>query len=328
MNNFKKITLALALVAVIVSLTNIVEARINNPLSSAPFFTGTSSTATTTLAGGFAIESTGFVYDWFSNRVGIGTSKSEHELAIVDQLDGGNVDVLHLRNNGTSANTSVSLTFANSTGDSAGGTEGRISLIRTNTPSSGDGDFVFYNRRSAVNSETMRLNSSGNVGVGTSTPSARLDVYNGTNATRGLFVEGGSAGVPIAEFVRRSGASVGIKISGTGSDPQLIYANGTTDTWAMGFDVSNSSFNISENGSIGTSDRLVIKTGGSVGIGTSTPNNLFHVSAGASATTTVEFGDQYIATSKSCFNTKNNTGSAISFYFVGTTMVVENSRCK
>lgn len=66
----------------------------------------------------------------------------------------------------------------------------------------------------------------------------------------------------------------------------------------------------------------------SVGIGTSTPTAPLHVSAGTSATTTVNVGALGTATSKACFNVQNSAGTNISFYFVGTTQVVENNACR
>lgn len=50
-------------------------------------------------------------------------------------------------------------------------------------------------------------------------------------------------------------------------------------------------------------------------------------SKGASATTTVTFGEIGDISSKVCFNTKNTDGNDISFYFVGTSMVIENNIC-
>src|SRR3990167_3185445 len=47
-------------------------------------------------------------------------------------------------------------------------------------------------------------------------------------------------------------------------------------------------------------------------------------SKGASATTTVNFGEIGDSTSHACFNTKNTDGNDISFYFVGTSMIEES----
>ena len=77
-----------------------------------------------------------------------------------------------------------------------------------------------------------------------------------------------------------------------------------------------------------TSGVNMATTLGNVGIGTSTPYSKLHVTSGAAATTTVNFGEVAVTSSKSCFNTKNTAGADISFYFAGTSMVVENNLCK
>ena len=65
-----------------------------------------------------------------------------------------------------------------------------------------------------------------------------------------------------------------------------------------------------------------------VGIGTTSPDVFLHVTAGASATTTVEFGDIETATVKTCFNVNQADGSAASFFFAGGAIVVETNACK
>lgn len=67
---------------------------------------------------------------------------------------------------------------------------------------------------------------------------------------------------------------------------------------------------------------------GNVGVGTSTPQRKISASSGASATTTVQFGDIYSGTGKGCVEMPNTTGTVTSFYFVGTTMVIEPNACR
>jgi hypothetical protein len=49
--------------------------------------------------------------------------------------------------------------------------------------------------------------------------------------------------------------------------------------------------------------------------------------SGGSGTTTVSFGELSNSSSKTCFNTKKIEGEDISFYFIGTNMVVEDHAC-
>lgn len=78
----------------------------------------------------------------------------------------------------------------------------------------------------------------------------------------------------------------------------------------------------------GASERGRFATSGFFGIGTTTPFSRLQVTSGTSATTTSTFGEIGDTSSKSCFNAKNNTGAGISFYFVGTTIVIENNLCR
>src|SRR3990167_1363012 len=111
-----------------------------------------------------------------------------------------------------------------------------------------------------------------------------------------------------------------ISLGGT-SALNLNMAN--ANTWTALQTFSNASTtNIGSTGSA-----YFATSGGNVGIGTTSPASLLHVSAGISATTTIEFGAQDI-TSKTCFNIRDVLGAATSFYFQGTTMIIEANRCK
>jgi len=110
----------------------------------------------------------------------------------------------------------------------------------------------------------------GNVGIGTTTPYAKLSVTN------------------------------------TGTNPSFIVEDSTSPD----------------------STPFIVDASGNVGIGTTTPESKFTVTSGASATTTIQHGTYGDATSKVCYNTKNSAGAIISYYFVGTTQVIENNACK
>ena len=127
------------------------------------------------------------------------------------------------------------------------------------------------------------------------------------------------------------------KAAATGNEVLWDF-DGTIDKLTSG-NYTGIKLNVTETSAPGTEDRLldlqvgaiskfVIMNDGTLAIGTSTPSSTIHATAGTSATTTLELGDQYSANSKACYNVKNNTGGSISFYFVGTTMVTENNRCR
>lgn len=95
--------------------------------------------------------------------------------------------------------------------------------------------------------ERMRINSSGNVGIGTTSPSYKLDVHNGT------------AGSGIARF------------SGADSDDMIIV----TESGYMAIDTRNTASGLSFQ--IQGDDKVRIDSSGNVGIGTDSPSSQFHI---------------------------------------------------
>ena len=79
---------------------------------------------------------------------------------------------------------------------------------------------------------------------------------------------------------------------------------------------------------VGTNQFAVQQSSGKIGIGTTTFSSFLTATGGTTGTTTVEFGDQYTTGSKTCFNVKDNLGANASFYFVGTGIIVQQSRCE
>jgi hypothetical protein len=112
---------------------------------------------------------------------------------------------------------------------------------------------IFTNSNAADTTEKMRITSSGNVGIGTTSPSARLDVV-------------GSAGIRVNED--GSGTKVlTIRSDWAGVDPAI---NVTT---------SNSLLLMTAN-----TERMRITSGGNVGIGTTSPSERLTVSGNVVAT--------------------------------------------
>ncbi len=109
-----------------------------------------------------------------SGNVGIGTSSPAAPLSIAGSST-GEYDALILRNSNSAASgQSTAIIFeasAGTSGDEAASVA-KISGLRTGAGSKGD--LLFHTTLAGVSSEAMRIDSSGNVGIGTSSPSSVL----------------------------------------------------------------------------------------------------------------------------------------------------------
>jgi hypothetical protein len=114
--------------------------------------------------------------------------------------------------------------------------------------------------------EAMRIDSSGQVGIG-------IAPY----ATRKLTVFGTGAGE----------ATVMIEGEG-GADPCINFLANNTQHWTLGIDDSDADkFKLSEHSALGTNDYLVVDVSGNVGIGTTSPSNTLTVNKDTGSTPTV-----------------------------------------
>ncbi|MFH1111981.1 MAG: hypothetical protein V1712_02825 [Patescibacteria group bacterium] len=137
------------------------------------------------------------------------------------------------------------------------------------------GQDLYIDKGTALSYQTPRL------GINTASPVGTLNVVNNASAEVVATIEGGVSGTDIMQIKRTAGATTTVGFSGSGSDAQMYFTT-TGNTFALGTDGND--FKISDNGSVGTNDRLIIDSNGNVGIGDTTPDALFDIDSSATTT--------------------------------------------
>ncbi len=168
------------------------------------------------------------------------------------------------------------------------------------------GQFAYYaSSGDAVSGSSLLTTDSGNIGIGTSTPSAKLTVAGTSlftgNATFGAFASFNGDAIYNANVYLNSGLYDGSVSPGLAG--YVLQSTGTSTEW-----VATSSLNIDGGGTVtagtegqvayydadgntisGTSS-LFIASDGKIGIGTSTPSEKLHVEGNATITGTIGIG--------------------------------------
>ena len=175
-----------------------------------------------------------------SGNLGIGTSSPSAKLTV----SGGQITVTN------SGAVNPAINFAGNGSGASGFQIGQNYNAQTL--------FVYDN---AANAQRLTLDSSGNLGIGTSSPATKLQVTTGATGVQALFSNG--AGTPTI----------------------AIGATATTYNTQIGYNVTSEYGYIQAVAAAGVYDDIAINPlGGNVGIGTSSPGAKLQVNGGASPT--------------------------------------------
>ena len=178
-----------------------------------------------------------------SGRVGIGTTSPNY---LLDVEGSGAL----FRINSTSGNSLLQFSVPDTTS---------ITGINFGDAGSSNAGYMYYRHTGdslafgTAGAEAMRIDASGNVGIGTSSPANQLDVVSSTNAT--ARIEGGANGDASLKLTE-SGIS-GFQLKYDGGDNNLYVGGGTSGSF--------------------TTHMAVNRDSGNVGIGTSSPASLLDV---------------------------------------------------
>ena len=221
-----------------------------------------------------------------SGNVGIGTSSPNSVLHLFGNTGTANIPRIKIEANGWSNDCRIERssgsdgfyitnnydTSASASDNSGVGTSG-LQLAR--------GFAAFHTGSSGAFNERLRITSTGNVGIGTSSPSAELDV-----ATLGI------AGVaPVGRFhsTGNGGAGRGTKITigapGSANAVDVVELVGYQNSLSTTANNAAFGINVASGGTGTLTERMRIDASGNVGIGTSSPASKTHISSSVSGFT-------------------------------------------
>ncbi|MDP2704973.1 MAG: DUF5011 domain-containing protein, partial [bacterium] len=243
----------------------------------APYFHATSTTATSTFAGGLIVDGSTFAVDYSTNKVGIGTTSPSANLHIVT----GTGATLRLTGRADGSSSSIELLETDDANGIALKYDGSANAF-----SGGRLNISNYSNSSAI----ATFDRGGNVGIGTTSPWAKLSVAGNDTSSPlialdaltgydGDLIDAKIASTSVFRVSAESGSDTSLRVraGSTAGYSYMVFQQGAEDQFELGVtgtgdDAGGDLFYISPtpfNGSTGAA--LAIKNTGFIGIGTTSP---------------------------------------------------------
>jgi len=205
-----------------------------------------------------------------SGNVGIGTASPAVKLESAGTSNGATLELLRLNNVGSGANTQAQINFIAATasyGTITGGFGASAPQMTFNLPNATAGNFVWQ----ITSTERMRLDTSGNLGIGTTSPGVKLDVQVAFN-TEGTIrltspIDGSTATPRASSFSFRSGSGT-VETARIASFNRFANVNGGDLVFSTA-DTSNV-----------LQTRATLDSSGNLGLGTTSPGFRLDVATG------------------------------------------------
>ncbi len=218
---------------------------------------------------------------WFKNgNVGVGTSTPNKNFTVEWEDNNASVDTgeglgggtagsgVLLENTSTTANSYANLDFRSNNAD------GRIAYKYN---SINDGDFHFITDNGNSPETKLFIKSSGNVGIGTTSPDSLLEISSSSATDFLKLTSGGGSATPVKLIFEKSGSEQGIIEYNRNGDLEIYNTDGDGGVMI--------------DGSASAGGDLYVNNAGNVGIGTTSPGEKLEVDGNIAVSGTVDGRD-------------------------------------